>query len=80
MMDVAVYKSSRKRDTYLLVRVEDALTRVPAELFDLFGEATFSFQFVLDENRRMPRIDTADLRARLSEAGYWLQLPPAVEV
>ena len=78
-MEVAVYRSSRKADTYLLVRVEDGLCRVPEELVAHFGEAQFSFRFELAPGRRLLRIDAADLEARLLEAGYWLQLPPPAE-
>jgi len=64
---------------YLLVRMEDALERVPAELFELFGEAQFRFSFTLTQTRRMPRIDPGVLESRLREIGYYLQLPPGEE-
>lgn len=79
-MEVAVYRSSRKIDTYLLVQVEEALSRVPAALFEHFGEAIFSFQFTLGGDRRMPRIDASELDRKLRETGYYLQLPPPAEV
>lgn len=79
VFEVEVYRSNRKADTYLLVRVEDGLSRVPEELVVHFGEAVPSFRFELTEDRRMPRIDAGELRARLIETGFWLQLPPPSE-
>ena len=79
-MEVSVYRSSKKVDTYLLVPMEEALSRVPEALFEHFGEAIFSFQFTLGSDRRMPRIDARDLNRKLREVGYYLQLPPPAEV
>ena len=78
-MEVAVYRSSKKVDTYLLVPAAESLARVPEALFELFGEAIFSFQFTLGAERRLPRIDASELQTRLSSTGYYLQLPPAVD-
>lgn len=79
-MEVAVYRSSKKIDTYLLVPVEHALSKVPEALFEHFGEAIFSFQFTLGHDRRMPRVNAHELDRKLREVGYYLQLPPPVEV
>ena len=61
-------------------QVEEALSRVPAALFEHFGEAIFSFQFTLGSDRRMPRVDAGELDRKLREIGYYLQLPPPAEV
>ncbi len=79
-MEVAVYRSSKRIDTYLLVPIEDALSKVPEALLEHFGEAIFSFQFTLGGGRRMPRIDARELDRKLREVGYYLQLPPPAEV
>jgi len=79
-VEVEVYKSRKRAETYLLVRAADGLTRVPEELIRHFGEAQFSFRFELTGERRLSRIDPADLLARLQDPGYWLQLPPPAEV
>jgi uncharacterized protein YcgL (UPF0745 family) len=79
-MEVEVYRSRKRVETYLLVRAEDGLGRVPKELFQHFGEALFSFRFTLDGERRLSRIDPLELRDRLLATGYWLQLPPPMEV
>lgn len=80
MIEVEVYRSRKRAETYLLVRAEDGLSRVPEALITHFGTAEFSFRFDLTGERRLPRIDSGDLLARLQEAGYWLQLPPPAEL
>jgi len=79
-MEVAVYRSLKRIDTYLLAQVEEALSKVPEALLAHFGEAVFSFQFTLVTDRRMPRIDAVELGRKLREVGYYLQLPPPAEV
>ncbi len=75
-MEVSVYRGSKKKDTYILVREEDALERVPEALLSQFGEAALSFSFTLTDERKMPRVDPVELRLRLIEDGFYLQLPP----
>ncbi len=79
-MEVEVYKSRRRPDTYLLVQAEEGLSRVPEELTIHFGEAELSFRFTLTEERRLARIDPVELRSRLVQTGYWLQIPPPQEL
>lgn len=78
-MEVEVYRSRRRAETYLLVRVEDGLSRVPEELVRHFGEAESSFRFTLTDERRLARIDPRELRDRLVQTGFWLQMPPPSE-
>ena len=75
-MEVSVYRSLRRQDTYLLVPEADALENVPEPLLEHFGEAHFSFTFTLTDNRSLQRIDPQALREQLDTAGYFLQLPP----
>ncbi len=76
-MEIAVYRSSRKKDTYLLLRAEDDLAEVvPDALMGQFGEATHSFSFTLTSESTLQRIDHETLRKRLEDDGFYLQLPP----
>ena len=75
-MEVAVYKSARRPDTYLLVPEADALARVPEALLEHFGSPSHSFTFTLTEESTLQRVDVPTLRERLAEEGYYLQLPP----
>ena len=74
-MEVAVYKSARRPDTYLLVPEADALARVPEALLEHFGSPNHSFTFTLTEESTLQRVDVPMLRERLAEEGYYLQLP-----
>ncbi|MCP5183652.1 MAG: YcgL domain-containing protein [Pseudomonadales bacterium] len=79
-MEVHVYRSRRRMDTYLLVPALEQLARVPEALLGHFGEPELSFTFTLTAERSLQRIDGAELLARLAEQGFYLQLPPPREV
>ena len=75
-MEVAVYKSARRPDTYLLVPEADALARVPEALLEHFGSPSHSFTFTLTNESTLQRVDVSTLREQLTQDGYYLQLPP----
>ena len=75
-MEISVYRSDRKPDTYLLVRVEEGLSRVPETLLKTFGTPSHSFDFTLDDGKQLQRVEPDVLKAQLTESGFYLQLPP----
>jgi uncharacterized protein YcgL (UPF0745 family) len=76
---VVVYRSPKVADMYLFVNEGEALSRVPAALLARFGTPVQVLEFVLDAQRKLSRSDPAMVRAALASAGFYLQLPPAVE-
>ena len=75
----AVYKSSRRAETYLYVPGRDDFQRVPAALMQTFGSPIFLMIIPLRADRKLAQVDMAKLRSELSEKGYYLQLPPPTE-
>lgn len=75
-MEVSVYRSARRLDTYLLVAEADALERVPEALLEHFGEPSLSFTFTLSPESSLQRVDYDTLCQRLRDEGFYLQLPP----
>jgi hypothetical protein len=75
----AVYKSSRKDETYLYVPGRDDFSKVPKALMQTFGLPIFLMIMPLKEGRKLARLDVAKLRNELSTKGYYLQLPPPQE-
>jgi hypothetical protein len=71
-----VYSSPRLRETYLYVDVREGFERVPADLLQRFGEPQEALSLVLDESRRLARVDAGDVLRAIRERGYYLQLPP----
>jgi uncharacterized protein len=80
----AVYRSPRKEGMYLFVDRDRPLEDLPDGLLAGFGAPQLALTLVLTAERRLARVDAADVLAALDERGYYLQLPPvpgsAVEV
>ena len=74
--EVAVYRSTKKADTYLYLPVEETLDTLPQELSALFGRAVFAMELVITPELKMSRLQAADVLVELQERGYVLQLPP----
>jgi uncharacterized protein YcgL (UPF0745 family) len=75
----AVYKSSRKDETYLYVPGRDDFSKVPKALMQTFGLPIFLMIMPLKDVRKLARLEVAKLRNELSSKGYYLQLPPPQE-
>ena len=74
----AVYKGSRKADSYLYVPGEDDFSRVPVRLLDMLGKPELVLTVELTPQRRLAQADVREVVACLKSQGYYLQLPPAV--
>ena len=70
-----VYRSNRKRDTYLYIREKDDFSDIPQTVLTIFGEPEYSLSFVLDESRKLAQADPAEVINQLQENGFYLQLP-----
>lgn len=75
----AVYKSSKKDETYLYVPGRDDFTQVPKALMNTFGSPIFLMIMPLKDGRILARMNVSKLRHELTTKGYYLQLPPPVE-
>lgn len=71
-----VYKSPRKVEMYLYVEKQRGLDAVPEALLLSFGEPEPIMLLMLDEERKLARVDATEVRKSLLEQGYFLQLPP----
>ena len=74
-----IYRSRRKDEMYLYLREQDNFDPVPDNLRRLFGPPVFVMALDLDPNRRLARVDAAQVREQLQRAGYFLQLPPSLD-
>ncbi len=78
-MQVYVYKSLRRSDTYLYLGQRDDFQVIPAALNSHLGQLQFVLETTLTEHRRLPRADVLEVIDRISNVGYFLQLPPKPE-
>ena len=79
MMLCAVYKSSKKSETYLYVPGRDDFSKVPEALLKTFGKPVFMMIMPLKKDRVMDSVQIDKLRNDLKINGFYLQLPPATE-
>ena len=75
----AVYKSSKKQETYLYVPGRDDFSKVPEALLKTFGKPVFMMIMPLKKDREMARVHIDKLRSDIKMKGYYLQLPPPPE-
>jgi hypothetical protein len=75
-MPCFVYASLRKHDSYLWLAQRDAFDVLPESLVLLLGELRFVMEVQLDEQRKLPNEDTAQVLEHLHMQGWHLQLPP----
>ncbi|WP_166423276.1 YcgL domain-containing protein [Paraglaciecola sp. 20A4] len=75
----AVYKSSKKTDTYLYVPGRDDFSRVPEALMKMFGAPRFIMIMPIKKDRLLGQVDIQTLRDELTKNGFYLQLPPPEE-
>ena len=75
-----IYRSPRKQEMYLYLGVEDDFTCVPAELLRRFGEPAKVMQLSLHAQRKLAREDVAKVMENLRTLGFYLQMPPKMQV
>ncbi|MCL1039105.1 YcgL domain-containing protein [Shewanella submarina] len=75
----AVYKSSRKADTYLFVNKRDCFDDVPEALMEMFGAPQLVMVFPIAQREHLGLADINRVRTELADKGYYLQLPPPPE-
>ena len=75
----AIYKSSKKQETYLYVPGRDDFSKVPEALLKTFGAPVFLMIMPLKKDREMAQVDINKLRDELKTKGFYLQLPPPTE-
>lgn len=74
-MRCAIYRSSKKQDTYLYLAARDDFSRVPETLLKLLGEPVHVMDLDLHPERRLAREDVVEVLHNLREQGWHLQIP-----
>ena len=75
----AIYKSSKKAQTYLFVKQRDDFSDVPELLMTTFGTPALVTIVNLATRDKLAMADISKVKESLLEQGYYLQLPPPVE-
>lgn len=74
-MHCYIYRSARKLDTYLYLPRKEKLKSLPEGLDKLLGRLEFVMQLDLDQIKRLENAELAEVKLRLLEDGFYLQLP-----
>jgi len=72
----AIYKSPKKANTYLFVKTRDDFSDVPAALITTFGSPILVTLVNLATKEKLGFADLQKVESKLTEQGYYLQLPP----
>ncbi len=75
----AIYKSTKKEQTYLFVKMRDDFSPVPEPLMLTFGTPTLVTLTNLATKEKLAFADLEKVKASLNSQGYYLQLPPPKE-
>ncbi|AHI27773.1 YcgL domain-containing protein [Marinobacter similis] len=72
---VSVFRSSKKRDTYLFVRRGLDWNELPESLRTVFGQPVHSMDLILTPSRKLARTTGKQVLAALEEKDFFLQMP-----
>ena len=74
-MKCCIYKGKRKADTYLFVKHDASVWRVPKSLLALLGTLEVVMTIELSEDTTLAQACTKEVIKHLTESGFYLQLP-----
>ncbi len=75
---VKVYACKKRVDTYLYLNADQDMTALDDVLQQTLGELRFVLDLELHSERRLANADPVRVLTALAEAGYYLQVPPAI--
>ena len=78
-MFCAIYRSSRRDQTYLYVEKKGDFSRVPETLMQSFGQPQLAMLLPLDGSKKLAGADVEKVKESLASQGYYLQIPPPAE-
>ncbi|MDX1357005.1 MAG: YcgL domain-containing protein, partial [Halomonas venusta] len=74
-----ILKSSRKDEMYLYIDKQKGVSSVPDALMDTFGKPVPVLTMILTADKKLARVNAADVMEAIQEQGFYLQMPPAKE-
>ncbi|MGQ8364034.1 YcgL domain-containing protein [Glaciecola sp. 1036] len=75
-MLVAVYKSTKRKDTFLYVSQRDHFDDVPKPLLEMFGTPKFVILVDISNKNSVANLPTEEFVKEFKEKGFYLQMPP----
>lgn len=75
-----IYKGHRQQEMYLYMDKEDDFSAVPELLMEKFGQPSLVMNIDLMQRAKLARVDIKQVRQSLVDQGFFLQMPPEIEV
>lgn len=75
-IDCAIFRCGRQEEMYLYLRSDRKPEDLPEALLKLTGRLVHVMDLSLNAQRRLARVDVAQVIERLAQGGYFLQMPP----
>ena len=79
-MQCAIYRGKLKPESFLYIECVDDFTRVPEDLIKMFGELELFMELDLAGRTRLANADIEEVKQLLAERGFYLQMPPDINV
>lgn len=76
---IEVFRCSKKEGAYLYVERGCDLSQLPEALFKQTGKLNSAMVIVLTPEKKLARANARRVLESLTEQGFYLQLPPALE-
>ena len=78
-IEVEVFKSERRADTYVYVAAGTSFESLPEALQTQFGQAEAFLRFELTQTRYLAQAEPEIVLNAIAQKGFYLQLPPNQE-
>ena len=75
-----IYRSPKTEGMYLYVDKAEDLARVPEALLSRFGKPEQAMTLLIHSERKLARVDVTKVLAELEEHGFFLQMPPQIDM
>ena len=76
---VEILKGNKKEEMYLYVDQKEGLRPVPDDLLSTFGQTESVMILPLTQDKKLARVEAADVLEAIEQQGYFLQMPPPPE-
>lgn len=76
---VSVFRSSKKKDTYIYVRRGQAWDELPESLRGIFGQPVHAMDLVMTPDRKLARTTGQQVLDAIAEKDFYLQMPEELE-
>ena len=75
-MKCFIYRGTKKAETYVYLPNKEQFDHLPSNLLALLGQLEFAMELDLLAVKQLANADLEQVKTKMTEEGYYLQLPP----